>query len=100
MCYLQLHADILSVFADVVQCGDGCLHMAAVFPVDEQPGTFNYLEVLMVIFTYFKPFEHQMYRKQSCIPGFLQFLPLFEGDEDLIKILSTSVQDGVLDFQQ
>lgn len=37
MLYLQLHADILSVFADVIQCGDGCFHMAAVFPIDQQP---------------------------------------------------------------
>lgn len=39
--YLQLHADILSVFADVIQCGDGCFHMAAVFPIDQQPMTWG-----------------------------------------------------------
>lgn len=35
--YLQLHADILFVFAHVVQQSDGCFHMAAVFPIDQQP---------------------------------------------------------------
>lgn len=35
--YLQLHADVLPVFADVVQRGDGGLDVAAVFPVDQQP---------------------------------------------------------------
>lgn len=33
--YLQLHANVLSVFADVIQSGDGCFHMAAVFPIDQ-----------------------------------------------------------------
>ena len=36
--HLQLHAYVLSVFADVVQGGDGRLHMAAVFPINQQPG--------------------------------------------------------------
>lgn len=35
--YLQLHADILFVFAHAVQQSDGCFHMAAVFPIDQQP---------------------------------------------------------------
>lgn len=37
--YLQLHAYILSVFADVIQTGDGGFHVAAVLPIDQQPGT-------------------------------------------------------------
>lgn len=37
--HLQLHADVLSVLAEVIQGADGRLHMAAVFPVDQQPDT-------------------------------------------------------------
>lgn len=40
--YLELHAYVLSVFADVVEGGDGCFHMAAVFPIDQQPGTWRH----------------------------------------------------------
>lgn len=35
--HLQLHADVLSVLAELIQGADGRLHVAAVFPVDQQP---------------------------------------------------------------
>lgn len=35
--HLQLHADVLSVLAELIQAADGRLHVAAVFPVDQQP---------------------------------------------------------------
>lgn len=37
--HLQLQADVLSVLAELIQGADGRLHMTAVFPVDQQPGT-------------------------------------------------------------
>lgn len=37
--HLQLHADVLSVLAEFIQGADGRLHVAAVFPVDQQPDT-------------------------------------------------------------
>lgn len=37
--HLQLHADVLSVLAELIQGADGRLHMTAVFPVDQQPET-------------------------------------------------------------
>lgn len=34
------------------------------------------------------------------VRGGVDGLPLFEGDEDLVEVLGTSVEDRVLDFQQ
>lgn len=35
--HLQLHADVLSLLAELIQGADGRLHVTAVFPVDQQP---------------------------------------------------------------
>lgn len=85
--HLQLHADVLSVLAEFIQGADGRLHMAAVFPVDQQPDTRTYAQMST---------SSLSRTSRTCGPG----LPLFKVEEDLVKVLGTSVVDRVLDFQQ
>lgn len=43
--HLQLHADVLSVLAELIQGADGRLHVTAVFPIDQQPETTTVAQI-------------------------------------------------------